>query len=169
MLPTSPHPLRPLHPWPSLQKTARGITLLEILLALAIGALVSAAAVPAVSGWISERQFRNELSRLAEEVATLRRQAEESALSFTLWLGSEKDLPTPLRNSNPPRYEPRAGFRLLREARDGRWLPASGTPLRIQAGGIVEPSLLRLEKDGNYIVFRFDPFTGFLREEAFQF
>lgn len=138
-------------------------------IALAIALAIAAVAIPAVGGWIEERNFRLELDALSTRVMEVRRETETSGESRVIWFGTQDDLPEQAILESPILVYPGADFLLLRQARNGRWEPALGSSLRIQAGGIVSPALFRLEKGENYVIFRFDPLTGLLEEQEFSF
>ena len=138
-------------------------------IALAIALAIAAVAIPSVGGWIEERNFRLELDALSLRVMEVRRETETTGESRVLWFGTPDDLPEDAVLENPILVSIGGAFALLRQMRNGRWEPATGTSLRIQAGGIVSPALFRLEKGENYVIFRFDPLTGLLQEQEFSF
>lgn len=154
---------------PSLRLRCGGLTLLEMSIALAIALALAGVAIPAVGGWIAERNFRVELDGLSMRVMEVRRETENAGESRVIWFGEPEDLPENAILENPTLINPGGGFTLERQGRDGRWQTARGTALRIQAGGIVSPAVFRLEREGNYVVFRFDPLTGLLEEQEFSF
>lgn len=144
---------------------ARGFSLLEISLAVAIAATLAAIAIPATGGWMAERAVRMELENFAVAVMEMRREAERTGEPRTLYLGA----PEEGTGESATVFLPSEGFDLFRMDRAGKWASAMGSQLRIQPGGIVPPARFKLTNEDRWVVFRFDPLTGHLEEQEFQF
>lgn len=145
-----------------------GLTLLEMCLALAIALTLAALAVPATGGWIEERAFRMEIEGLATTVMGAKRDAESSGESRVIRFAGKETSGKKLEETGIL-YTMGGAFTLERQSRKGIWEDASDSFLRIQAGGVVSPVLFRLKRGEHWIVFRFDPLTGHLDEQEFQF
>lgn len=151
-------PLRPL----------RGITILELCLALGIATILAAIAIPAAQGWISERQLRQQLDHILDQVYSARQQALTSGKSRTLHFADPKAADElRKRGINPILLAPE--FQLLRKQRDERWIPANPLTLTIQPGGVLSPITLRLQQNSRYITFTFHPLSGDYEELEFSF
>ena len=145
----------------------RGLTLVEICLALGIAVTLAAVAVPAVGTWVEEYRFRNELTGLAETVMRARRDAEATGQLRMVsvangWEPSEDEAATWFV------YPLDSAFRFERLGPKDKWLPVPEGVVRVEAGGILNPQTFRLVREDHWISFRFDPLTGHLMEEGFS-
>lgn len=149
-------------------RECRGFTLLEVLLALGLCAILAVVAVPSMEGWLAERRLRQQADGLIKAVQDARITAEKEAAAQVVVLAPEDE--------DAPANRPSVHYFLV--SPDHKWtlrrlggiteagpLPA----IHIDSRGYVDPVTFRVAKDDQYLEFRFDFLTGHAREEAFSF
>lgn len=147
------------------EKDRRGFSLLEILLALGLGAILAVAAVPSVSSWLAEYRLRIEFDRLASLVQDARIQADlhgEAHVVIVAGTGEEKPgRETSLRHV----FAPGAGMKWTLRRPDQRLCARIGIDRR----GYVDPVIVRVTDREKYIEGQFDFLTGHVLEREVSF
>lgn len=144
-------------------------TLLEILLAIGLGAILAFASVPAMSGWMAEHRLRAQADEFIECVQSVRLEAEKSGRSRAVVL-----LPP---GGRAPDEVPE-GIRFYGTPSGGRWslrtfsADGVGRPsdvVRIDGRGRMVPVSFRVDSGGRHLEYRFDFLTGHAEEAASSF
>jgi len=138
--------------------------MIEIVIALTVGLLLAAVALPSAGSWLSERRLREEVGRLRETVESARFTAMSSGVSQEVLIASPQEAK---KNGLP-----REIHRFVEET-PYTW---SVTPsrsgarrIRISARGLVDPVDMKVESAGAWIAFRFELLTGLPRDERSSF
>ena len=139
----------------------RGFTLLEIMIALAIGTLVLGACIPAFLNWSAERKLRGPVNELAKMVARARFDSLTTGNSASVQLTDEAIVYGKARVALDPAVRLR-----YRAPHDADWQVVKASQLKVYASGLCEPWLIEFAlADGSYVRNRVDPLTGFFEEE----
>lgn len=144
-----PHSQRPI---------TRAFTLLEVCIAMGIGALMIGIAVMGVSGVQEEHRLRKTASAIETQVRQSLLEAIASQRPVRLALGAGAENATPLS----------AGGRLsIRRYGENRFRdPQRGEVWEFSPTGICEPIDLRVLAPGGSIELAFDPLTGCARDRS---
>lgn len=148
---------------------AQAFTLLEILLALGLCAILALVSVPAMEGWWSEYQLRTRADQLVKLVQSTKLEAERNGQAATVTL---------LKFGQPKPNEADARVRFFQEDGKSVWrlrritsraTGASPADIRIDARGYVEPVTFRVAEGSHFVEYRFDFLTGHVSEEESSF
>ena len=147
----------------------KGYTILEVLLAIGLGVILTFVAMPSMAGWWSEHRMRRQASGLIEVVQHARLIAEKEGRCQRVIVDASESV----RNSHAAKtgvhyFAPEDGyiweFFRFDGSRDDRTLPT----IAIDARGRVEPVSFRLWKREQFVEYRFDFLTGHAREGVFS-
>ncbi len=146
-----------------------GYTLLEILLAIGLGAILAFASVPAMSGWMAEHRLRAQADALIQFVQSVKLDAERSGRFRAVVLlppggRAPDEVPEGVRIFELP---PGSRWSLKSFSADGGGRPTD--VIRIDARGRVVPVSFRVDADGRHLEYRFDFLTGHAEEVASSF
>lgn len=152
---------------PHSQRFRKAFTLLEVLLALGLCAILAVLAVPSMEGWLAERRLRNAADRLIQAVQDARILAEKEAEAQVVVLAPEGTEVPDHPSVHPFTLSPGLKWTIRRMGgvEDTSPLPA----IHIDSRGYVDPVIFRVANDTQFLEFRFDFLTGHAREEAFSF
>lgn len=144
-------------------------TLLEILLAMGLCAILAVVAVPSMAGWRSEHRLRTQSDALVRLVQSVKLQAEKDGVAQIVWL---------LRSGEKPPPETPANVHVFQEEKGAVWTlrrfgQANGGSdirvIRIDAAGNVEPVAFRVSDGDRHLEMRFDFLTGHAIDEGGAF
>lgn len=145
-----------------------GFTLLEVLLALGLCAILAVVAIPSMEGWLAERRLRQQADGLIKAVQDARITAEKEAVAQVVVLTPEgEEAPTnrPSVHYFTVSSDHKWSLRRLGGITEAGPFPA----IHIDSRGYVDPVTFRVANGDHYLEFRFDFLTGHAREEAFSF
>ena len=144
-----PRPHRPI---------TRAFTLLEVCIAMGIGALMIGVAVMGVSGVQAEHALRKTASGIETQVRQSLLQAISDQRTVLIALGSGVQEATPLNTE---------GLLTIRRYGEKRYRePKRGEIWEFSPTGIFEPIDLRILAPGGTIELGFDPLTGCARDRS---
>ncbi len=145
---------------------AGAFSILEIVIALTVAALLAGVAVPAAGGWLSERRLREEAGRLQGAVEEARFDAMKSGTAQEVIIETPKESKRKVENLPP-------GIRRFAEQPPFHWTlkaPKSAPRrIRISSRGLVDPVEVRVASGDSWLAFRFDLLTGLPRDEQASF
>lgn len=150
-------------------RESRGFTLLEILLALFLCAIIALVSVPAMGGWWAEHKMRMKANELIELVRDAKAKAGKTGQSQVVVL---------LDPSQAMPEEPPANWHFLRKGPQSEWVvthfggkvdPRPSPEIRIDSHGYVEPVIFRITEENHYLEMQFDFLTGHVREVGYSF
>jgi prepilin-type N-terminal cleavage/methylation domain-containing protein len=146
----------------------KGFSLLEILLAVGLCAILAAVAVPSMVGWMAEHRLRMKAEELISLVQEAKLQAERTGKAqVVVLLGADEMLPK----------EAPANVHFLKEPRGTTWSlrgfvqaeKYSAPPyIEIDGSGWVSPVTFRVSNGNLFVEYRFDFLTGHAQEVAFS-
>jgi Tfp pilus assembly protein FimT len=133
-------------------------TLLEVCIAMGIGALLIGVAVMGISGVREEHQLRKTASAIETQVRESLVQAISTQRTVRIALGSGTPDAQPLQAE---------GFLRIRRYGEDRFRePKRGETWEFSPTGILEPVAVRVLAPGGSIELAFDPLTGCARERS---
>ena len=140
-----------------------GFTLLEVMLAVGLCAILAVVSVPAMEGWMSEHRLRSQADEMVKLVQSTKLEAEKSGVRQLVVL----------RRANDPVPEV-PGLHALTVSGPAVWsLRRFGggecAGIGIDARGYVDPVSLRVAEGGKFIEYQFDFLTGQARETEASF
>lgn len=150
-------------------KRTSAFTLLEILLALGLCAILALVSVPALEGWWAEYQLRTSADQLVKLVQSAKLEAERHGQAATVTL---------LKSGERPPNSPDTRVHFFQE--DGKFVwslhqfgprspGGSASDIGIDARGYVDPVTFRVANGARFVEYRFDFLTGHVTEEASSF
>lgn len=149
----------------------RGYTLLEILMVLAIIALLVGAAVPMITGFSREQRFRDVMRDLLILAKTARTEAMTSGRATEIIFA-----PKAFGLRRPGEEEPSdvskipSGMKMaLRPLGEERPQKPDGQRWIFQPTGLCEPITVILTEGDAYLEVDFDPLTAGMAEERYNF
>ena len=149
--------LRTMHPI-STTRLRSAFTLLEVCIAMGIGALMIGVAVMGVSGVREEHQLREAASAIETQVRQSLLEAISQQRPVRISLGPDAENAVPLRAE---------GFLSIRRYGETRFRePKRGEVWEFSPSGICEPIDLRILAPGGSIELGFDPLTGCARDRS---
>ena len=147
-------------------KKSKGYTLLEILLAIGLGAILTLAAVPALEGWRAEYRLRTQAGKLIEMVQKAKIAAEKEGRRQVVVLSSRSDNPFPgAGRAGVHCFSLDSGYRWQFLRFDGSEEERQPPMIAIDARGRVEPVSFRVRVGGRFVEYRFDFLSGHAKEE----
>ncbi|HEY5706882.1 MAG TPA: prepilin-type N-terminal cleavage/methylation domain-containing protein [Terrimicrobiaceae bacterium] len=148
------------------QRARGGFSMIEIVVALSVGLLLAAVAVPSAGSWLNERRLREEAGRLREAVESARFTAMSSGVPQEVLIASPQEAKEKKKRLPGETH-------LFIEETPFQWsvTPSrSGTRrIRISGRGFVDPVELKVESAGTWLAFRFELLTGLPRDERSSF
>lgn len=148
----------------SSRSNRRGYTLIEILLAVGLCAILAVVAVPTMAGWWSEHRLRMQADQLIKLVQTAKLQAEKTArpqVVILLAAGEGQPAEAP-DNVHFLSEEPGTVWSLRRFGQSGQ--DPSPSVIQIDRSGWITPISFRVAMGGKYMEYRFDFLTGHAQE-----
>lgn len=143
-------------------RRSRAFTLLEVMIALAIGVLVLGACMPAFLNWAAERKLRSPLNDLAKTVARARFASLASGNAAILQLNEHGFS----FGSNHFKFDPEVRVRLQTPGGNSDWQGFKEEKWTVYASGLCEPWKIEFSlANGSFVRSRLDPLTGNLEEE----
>lgn len=146
-----------------------GYTLLEILLAMGLCALVGLATVPAMDGWLSEYRIRSKADDLIALVQEARVTAERTGQARVVILLPTKTKKTENLSVHYYQLEREEGYVWEVRGFNGGRDESAAPEIRIDDRGYVEPVSFKVSQGNKYVEYRIDFLTGHAREMAFSF
>lgn len=143
----------------------RGFTLLELLLAIGLCAILALVSVPSVVGWMAELRLRGEFDGLAELVQQAKLEAEtEGKPQLVVVLKAGQQVPE----------IPEVVVRVLKAGSSAVWTlrqvdQSECASIHIDRRGYVDPVKARLTEGTRFVEGQFDFLTGHLRETEVSF
>jgi len=144
-----------------------GFTLIEILLAVGLCAILTAVSVPTMVGWWEEHRLRMQADELIKLVQSAKLKAEKTGQAQVVVLLAP-DEPEPTEKKEHIHYlreELRTEWQLRRFGQQDR----SSSFIEIDGNGMVSPVSFRVSAGEKYIEHRFDFLTGHAHEVEFSF
>lgn len=143
-------------------------TLLEVLLALGLSAILAVVSVPAIDGWFAEYAVRSDADALVKLVQEKKLLAERTGQGLVIvLLAPGESVPASVSSETILfREGPGSQWRLQHPFATG---PEKGAVVRIDSRGRVEPVSFRVSCGPRFVEYRFDFLTGHAHEEASSF
>jgi prepilin-type N-terminal cleavage/methylation domain len=148
---------------------SRGFTLLEIMLVVALIAIVFVGVVPVVSASMSERRLREAAEEIADVVREQRMGAQETGVRRELGIRKEGLVIPDGEGGEQAIFTTPDGVDFLVRYPGGKWAEADGQWWEISPTGMVTPLSVRFEENDNWIELDFDVLTGRVAEERYAF
>jgi prepilin-type N-terminal cleavage/methylation domain-containing protein len=146
----------------------RAFTLLELMLVIALIAIIFVAMTPLLSASMRERKLRNASENVAELVRQFRSDAQGDGRRRVLEVRSKGLLN--LSSKTPDLvFAPPRDSEFYVQLPGGKWEKPSGQQWEFSPAGMVTPFSVRMEEDGAWIELDFDLLTGRVREERYAF
>ncbi len=143
----------------------RAFTLIEVIIALAIVALIFVAIVPLAAPSLSERKLRHAMDDVVAFVRSNRLAAESAGRDIVMQCDPDGLLVN--QKTLAGRVEI-SGLRLSVRFPGGKMQRADGQPWRILPCGVVLPATVRLEDGEKWLEADIDPLTGDIAEERYS-
>ncbi len=148
-------------------RTPHGFTFLELMLVLALIAIIFVSAVPLVSASLGERRLRADAEKISAMVRSQRARAQDDGRRHVLTIRSAGFF----EKGNPPKEIaglPRDAIFTLRYP-GGKWEKPKDQAWEFSPIGMVTPLSVRLESGKAWIELDFDMLTGRVAEERYAF
>ncbi len=146
-----------------------GFTLIEILLAVGLCAILTAVSVPTLVGWWEEHRLRMQADELIKLVQSAKLQAEKTGRPqvVVLLTAGESEPVEAKENIHYLKEEANTVWQLRRFGQSQR----DNAPafIEIDGDGMVSPISFRVSAKDKYIEYRFDFLTGHAHEVEFSF
>ena len=150
----------------SRSRASSGFSLLEILLAIGLCAILAAVSVPTMVGWMAEHRLRMQADDLIKLVQSAKLRAEKTAQAQVVLLLAPGENPPAEAAPNIHFLQERAGtvWSLRRFGQGER----DGAPsfIEIDRSGWISPVSFRVAAGGKYMEYQIDFLTGHAREVA---
>jgi type II secretion system protein H len=148
-------------------RAPHGFTFIELMLVLALIAIIFVSSAPLVSSSLRERRLRADAEKIATMVRTQRAQAQSDGRRHVLTIRSRGFF----EKGNPPREVaglPGKAIFTLRYP-GAKWEKPQDQSWEFSPIGMVTPLSVRLESGSAWIELDFDMLTGRVAEERYAF
>lgn len=151
------------------QRDQFGFTLLEIMLVVALIAIIFVGAAPLVNASMRERRLRAAAEEIADVVRAQRMSVQERGVRREVGIQPEGlVLPTADGNDEILFATPEEVDFSVRYP-GGKWVEADGQWWEFSPTGMVTPISVRFEEGNDWIELDFDVLTGRVAEERYAF
>ena len=147
---------------------ARGFTLLELMLVIALIAIVFVGMTPLMTASMRERKLRNAADDVVEMVRGLRADAQTDGRRRVVEMRSKGFFNRSSRNREQL-FSPPGGAEFFVRLPGGKWEKPAQQTWDFSPVGMVTPYSVRIEQDGAWIEVDFDLLTGRVAEERYAF
>lgn len=148
-------------------RRSKGYTLLEILLAIGVGVILTFVAVPSMAGWWSEHRMRMQANDLIDLVQSAKIAAEKAGRRQLVILDAREPAPRTAK-AGIHYFAPDNAYNWEFYRFDGGLDDRPQPSIAIDSRGRVEPVSFRIRKGDRFIEYRFDFLTGHVREGGFS-
>lgn len=148
-----------------------GFTLIEMGMVLFIIMIITAIAVPAMSGLAAQERLRGEAQNLRESATGARRQAVEGGVPCAIVFGKNGyEIESLGKNESEVLAERGLAAKLLVKRWDSdKYQSPEGVRWVFQPDGICEPMRARFENKDGWVEIVFNPLTAAVDDESYQF